>query len=44
MDDRRDIARRRGYDRGLMLSVLFLVGDAFVTGQTLAVNGGALFL
>ena len=25
-------------------AVLFLVGDAFVTGQTLAVNGGALFL
>jgi 3-oxoacyl-[acyl-carrier protein] reductase len=25
-------------------AVLFLAGDAFVTGQTLAVNGGALFL
>jgi 3-oxoacyl-[acyl-carrier protein] reductase len=25
-------------------AVLFLVADAFVTGQTLAVNGGALFL
>ena len=24
-------------------AVLFLVADAFVTGQTLAVNGGALF-
>ena len=30
MDDRRDIARRRGYDRGLMLSVLFLVGAGIV--------------
>ncbi len=25
-------------------AVLFVVGDAFITGQTLAVNGGALFL
>ena len=25
-------------------ALLFLVGDAFVTGQTLGVNGGALFL
>jgi 3-oxoacyl-[acyl-carrier protein] reductase len=35
---------RVGAGDDIAQAVLFLVGDAFVTGQTLAVNGGALFL
>ena len=35
---------RVGAGDDIARAVLFLVGDAFVTGQTLAVNGGALFL
>jgi len=35
---------RVGAGDDIAKAVLFLVGDAFVTGQTLAVNGGALFL
>ncbi len=34
---------RVGTGEEIAEAVLFLVGDAFVTGQTLAVNGGALF-
>ena len=34
---------RVGAGDDIAQAVLFLVGDAFVTGQTLAVNGGALF-
>ena len=34
---------RVGVGDEIAQAVLFLVGDAFVTGQTLAVNGGALF-
>jgi 3-oxoacyl-[acyl-carrier protein] reductase len=35
---------RVGAGDDIAQAVLFLVGDAFVTGQTIAVNGGALFL
>jgi 3-oxoacyl-[acyl-carrier protein] reductase len=35
---------RVGVGDEIAQAVLFLIGDAFVTGQTLAVNGGALFL
>ena len=35
---------RAGVGDEIAEAALFLVGDAFVTGQTLAVNGGALFL
>jgi 3-oxoacyl-[acyl-carrier protein] reductase len=35
---------RVGTGEDIAEAVLFLVDDAFVTGQTLAVNGGALFL
>jgi len=35
---------RVGTGEEIAEAVLFLAGDAFVTGQTLAVNGGALFL
>jgi 3-oxoacyl-[acyl-carrier protein] reductase len=34
---------RVGSGDDIAQAVLFLIGDAFVTGQTLAVNGGALF-
>jgi 3-oxoacyl-[acyl-carrier protein] reductase len=35
---------RVGVGDDIAQAVLFLVGDGFVTGQTLGVNGGALFL
>ena len=35
---------RVGAGADIAQAVLFLIADAFVTGQTLAVNGGALFL
>jgi 3-oxoacyl-[acyl-carrier protein] reductase len=35
--------RRAGMGEDIADAVLFLIGNAFVTGQTIAVNGGSLF-
>jgi 3-oxoacyl-[acyl-carrier protein] reductase len=36
--------RRSGTGDEIAQAVMLLVGDAYITGQTLAVNGGSLFL